>query len=399
VTRQDDARLAAATAGFMLAAVLPQYLIASLAVEIREDFAFSDAQLGIATAASFGLSAVLAPTAGRVIARIGARRSVAAAASLVVLSALSMGLVASSAAAMIASMAVNGLGTGIGSPTLFSVLAANIDARFQGTAFGVMTSAPQVAAFCGGLALPLASAPGGWRVPFLVAAAIGALCALWLVRRDLRIAARPRDAARILPQRRRPRSIHVIALAAAAASAAGIGMRSFLVVFAVSIGFASATAGLLLSLTGLLAIISRLGFGFLGDRHPGDGLVRAGGLMLAAAVGYALMALGTSLPVIAGALIAGGLAWGWTTPLALAVVTTNPHATSAALGMQMAGFFAGAFVGPLAIGLLAERGDFRLAWSTCAALAVGGAAMTVVARRIAGNEMRENPCPPTGSTG
>jgi MFS family permease len=369
----------------MLAAVLPQYLTASLAVEIRHDFPFSDAQLGLATAASFGLSAVLSPAAGRAITRIGPRRAVLAAVTLVALSALAMGTVAASAAAMIALMAVNGIGTGIASPTLFSLLASNVGAGRQGAAFGFMSSAPQAAAFFGGLALPFAAGPVDWRVPYVVAAAIAALCVFPLVRPELRLAPRAPLGARI-GLSWRPRSIHVIALAAAAASAAGIGMRSFLVVFAVSIGFTSAGAGLLLSLTGLLAIVSRLGFGVLGDRRPGDGLARAAGLMLAGALGYVLMASGASLPVVVGALVAGGLAWGWQTPLSLAVVSTNPHATSAAIGLQMSGFFAGALVGPLLIGVLAEHGSFRPAWVLCALLAAGAAATSLLARRMARGE-------------
>jgi MFS family permease len=279
-------------------------------------------------------------------------------------------------------MAINGVGTGIASPTMFSLLASNVGAHRQGVAFGLTSSAPQAAAFFGGLALPFAAGPVDWRAPYVVAAAIAVLCVFPLVRPELRMAPRTALGARI-GFAWRPRSIHIIALAAAAASAAGIGMRSFLVVYAVSIGFTDATAGLMLSLTGLLAIVSRIGFGVLGDRRPGDGLVRAAGLMLASALGYVLMAFGTSVPVIVGALVAGGLAWGWQTPLSLAVVSTNPHATSAAIGLQMSGFFAGALVGPLLIGVLAEHGSFGPAWIVCAVLAVGAAGTSLVARRMA----------------
>jgi MFS family permease len=90
--------------------------------------------------------------------------------------------------------------------------------------------------------------------------------------------------------------------------------------------------------------------------------------------------------VVVGALVAGGLAWGWQTPLSLAVVSTNPHATSAAIGLQMSGFFAGALVGPLLIGVLAEHGSFRPAWVLCALLAAGAAATSLLARRMARGE-------------
>lgn len=384
-TSRDRTLIAAATA-LLLASVLPQYLIASLAVTIREDFPFSDAELGLATGVSFGLSAVLSPVSGRAMDWIGPRRGVIAASTLVAFSALAMGTVASSAQAMIALMAVNGLGAGIGSPTLASLLAGNIALRRQGSAFGILSSAPQMAAFCGGLALPLVAEPFGWQAAFVAAAAISLLCLVPLLRQELRFAPRQGADRADGRRRRRPRSIHVIALSAAAASAAGIGMRSFLVVFAVSIGFTNTAAGLLLALTGLLAIGSRLGFGVLGDRRPGDGLVRAGGLMAVGALGYALMAVGTPAPVVAGAVIAGGLSWGWQTPLSLAVISNNPRATSAAIGIQMGGFFAGALVGPLLVGFLAEHGSYRQAWILCGALALGATAVLLVARRMAHGE-------------
>jgi predicted MFS family arabinose efflux permease len=161
-----------------------------------------------------------------------------------------------------------------------------------------------------------------------------------------------------------------------------IGMRSFLVVFTVSVGFSAATAGLLLSATGLVAIASRLGLGILGDRRPGDSLNRAAALMVLCAFGFALMAAGGDTLVVLGALLAGGLAWGWQAPLSLAVVTANPHATGAAIGIQMSGFFAGAVAGPLTIGILAEHGGFTAAWVLCCFLALAAGAVALLARRV-----------------
>jgi predicted MFS family arabinose efflux permease len=383
---ERDRRLIAAAAALQLASVLPQYLIASLAVSIREDFPFSEAQLGLATAASFGLSAVLSPTAGRVVASIGPRRGVILAAGLSACGAAMIGTVAASAAALIALMAVNGLAVGLGQPTLSGLLAANVTPRRQGTAFGVLSSAAQIAAICGGLALPLVAQPLGWRVSFVAAAALSVLCLAPLL--DPRLRAAPRGRQRGLQPTRRPRAIHVIAVSAAAASAAGIGMRSFLVVFLVSIEFNGSTAGLVLSLTGLLAMASRLGFGLLGDRRPGDGMARAAGLMAFGAVGYTLMAAGSSPLAVVGCLIGGGLSWGWQTPLSLAVVSTNPQGTSAAIGLQMAGFFTGALVGPLLVGVLAERSAYQEAWGVCAVLALAAAGILLAARRLARGEAR-----------
>lgn len=374
------------TTTLLLAAVLPQYLVGSLAVEIRGDFAFSDTQLGAAVGASFALSALISPAAGRTVEWIGVKRGVIGSAALVTASSVAIATVADSAAAMIGLMALNGLAGGVGSPSSSTLLASRVAPERQGTAFGMLTSSPQVAAFAAGLALPGVAHPLDWRVAFVAPAVLGLASLVALARLGLPPAARrghcPADV------RRLPRSVHMIALSAALASAAGIGMRSFLVVFAVSIGFESSAAGLLLAATGLVAIVSRIGFGVLGDRRPGRPLYRAAALMVVCAFGFVLMALGGDIPVVVGALLAGGLGWGWQSPVSLAVVTQNRDATAAAVGVQMSGFFAGALVGPLVLGVFAEAGSYTGAWVLCIGLASAAAAVALWAHRMA---MRHSP--------
>jgi MFS family permease len=370
------------TTTLLLAAVLPQYLVGSLAVEMRADFAFSDAQLGAAVGISFALSALISPAAGRTVEWIGVKRGVIVSAALVTVSSLAIATLADSAAAMIGLMAVNGLAGGIGSPCDSALLASRVAPERHGTAFGMLTSAPQVAAFAAGLALPAVAQPFDWRIAFVAPAVLGLVSLVALARLGLPASAAgggadPADV------RRLPRSVHTIALSTALASAAGIGMRSFLVVFAVSIGFAASAAGLLLAATGLVAIVSRIGFGVLGDRRPGRPLYRAAALMVVCAFGFLLMALGGDIPVVVGALLAGGLGWGWQSPVSLAVVTQNRGATAAAVGVQMSGFFAGALVGPLVLGLFAESGSYTGAWVLCIGLASAAAAIALWAHRMA----------------
>jgi len=367
------------TTGLLLAACLPQYLVPALAVGMRDDFTFTAADLGIAASFSFGLSATISPVAGRLVARIGQRVAVSVAAALIAVS--SLGIAAAAApAAVIAFMGVNGVANGIGSPTFAGLVATGVPAERQGMAFGLLTSAPQMAAFGAGLTLPLVAAPLSWRAGFLLPAAVSLLCVTALLARGLipaAVARRPRGR-RI----RGVRSIHVIALAAALASAAVIGMRSFLVVFAVAEGFQQGAAGLLLATTGLFAIASRLGFGLLGDSRPGDALQRAALLMALATIGFALLTIGGHALIVAGALLAGGIGWGWQSPLSMAVVSRHPTATGAAIGIQVSGFFVGALFGPLAVGLLAEHGSYTTAWIMCGCLAAAAGAVALFVRRL-----------------
>jgi MFS family permease len=378
--RGADRVLTLAATSFLLAGVLPQYLIASLALSIREDFAFGNTQIGLATAVSFAASAVVSPLAGRAIDRIGVRRGIVLAVWLTGGSSLATATVAGSAAAIVVLMAVNGAGIGIGSPTLSALLAGRIQLERQGTAFGMLTAAPQMAAFAAGLTLPTIAEPLSWRVAFALPVLVSLGCLALLVRGG-DLARAPAPGPRRAGRARGVGAIHVIGLAAACMSAGGVGMRSFLVVFGVSVGLGSAAAALLLSATGLAAVVSRIGLGVLGDRRPGDHLARAGALMLVSAGGFALMAAELPSLVIVGAMLAGGIGWGWQSPLSLAVIVGSPHDTAAAVGVQMSGYFAGALVGPLLVALLATHGSFRGAWLLCCGLALGAGALALLVRR------------------
>jgi MFS family permease len=369
------------TTALLLAAVLPQYLIGALAVEMRKDFPFSDTALGAAVGISFLISAVISPMAGRTVDWIGVRRGVVFSSVLVVLSSIAMVTVVHSAAAVIVVMAANGLAGGVGSPAYSALLASRIAPARHGTAFGLLTSAPQVAAFAAGLALPLV---GGvdWRLAFIAPAVIGAAGLVALLRIGMPASA-PRSDGESAERPRLPRWVYTIAVGSALATAAGIGLRSFLVVFAVSIGFSDPGAGFLLAATGAVAIVSRIGFGIVGDRYPGRPLHRAAGLMALCAFGMVLMVIGGDVPVILGAILAGGLGWGWQAPVSHAVVAENPDATAAAVGTQMAGFFAGALIGPLVLGVFVEHGSYTGAWALCAVLFTGAAAVALASARMA----------------
>jgi predicted MFS family arabinose efflux permease len=133
----------------------------------------------------------------------------------------------------------------------------------------------------------------------------------------------------------------------------------------------------------VVALASRVGFGALSDRRPQRSLHQAAALMALSAVGFVLMAAGGDVPIVLGALLAGGIGWGWPAPLSHAVVTGNPDATAAAVGMQLSGFFAGAVVGPLMVGVFAGGHNYTAAWLICTGLALLGMTLALLAHRLA----------------
>ncbi|MGI9557631.1 MAG: MFS transporter [Solirubrobacterales bacterium] len=374
-------RVTIAATGLLLAAALPQYMVGAVAVSVRDDFPFTDAQLGLAVGLSFGIAAVVTPSAGRLIERIGVLSGVRISVAVIATSTLAIATVVDTAAALIVCMALVGLGGGLGSPGYSALLAAGVPPERQGTAFGVLTSAPQIAIFLSGLALPLIADPFGWRAAFVIPVAVS-LASLYALPSARQLAKRARVDSRGVVSLRRMGPVHVIALSAALASAAGIGMRSFLVVFAVAVGISSGDAGLLLATSGAVALASRLGFGVLGDRRPGDPLRTAGALMIVSAVGFGLMAIGANAAIVAGTLLAGGLGWGWAAPMGHAVIQRYPDAPAAAMGTQISGFFVGAVIGPLLVGILVGSGGFTEAWLLCTAFALFAALAAFAATRM-----------------
>ena len=374
-------RITLSATGLVLSTTLPQYMVGAVAVSIRQDFGFSSAELGLAVGASFGVAAVTTAAAGRVIDGIGPLAGIRISIVLLLASVLAIATVVGSAASLIICMAGVGLAAGIGSPSFAALLAGGVPYGRQGTAFGLLTSAPQLSAFMAGLALPLIADPFGWRVAFVIpVVTVGAsLLAMPSLRQLPTPSAVP---TRRVISIRRPQPIHLMALAGTLASAGGIGMRSFLVVFAVAVGFSSSDAGLLLAAAGLIALVSRIAIGVLGDRRPGDALLRAGGLMLVSATGFVLMAIGAHFTIIIGALLAGGLGWGWVAPMNLAVIQRHRDAPAAAMGTQMTGFFSGALIGPLLVGILIGTGGFTEAWVLCTVFAVLAAVAAFGARRM-----------------
>ena len=363
----------------LLGTTLPQYLIGAVAVSIRQDFGFTSAELGLAVGASFGMAAVVTQLAGRVIDRVGALTGIRVSIAVLVASVLAIATVVQAAPLLIICMAGVGLAAGIGSPSFAGLVATGIPHSRQGTAFGLLTSAPQFAAFLAGLALPLIVEPFGWRIAFVIPAVI-AVASLALMPRAKHLPGVSPHPARGVISLRRLQPIHVMALAGTLASAGGIGMRSFLVVFAVAVGFSTSDAGLLLAAAGALALVSRIGIGVLGDRRPGDALMRTAGLMLISATGFVLMAIGADFTIIVGALLAGGLGWGWVAPMNLAVIQRYRDAPAAAMGTQMTGFFSGALIGPLLVGILIGTGGFTEAWVLCTVFALLAAAAVIGAR-------------------
>jgi MFS family permease len=359
--------------------VLPGFLAASLAPRIDDDFAFDEAALGVAVAIVYIVCAVLSSPAGNVVERLGARRSMLAGAAATVVCCLGVAVLADSAVALVALLVVGGIGNALAAPAASGVIDRHVPPSHHGVAFGAMQAGAPIGAVFAGLALPAVAIPFGWRWAFVITAVLAAVTALAAPSTGRKLAAgeggtRPRGVG----------AVHALALVALFASAAGTGLISFIVLYAVESGIAEGPAGLLLAGLSLAAAASRVILGLALDRRGGDPLAPVAWMQLAGAAGLVLLIVGQPGAVVVGALVAGAVGWAWPGALTSAVVARAPGAPAWAVGVMMAGLFAGAVTGPLATGLLADREQFTAAWLLLAGCALAAAGLAaVVSRRSA----------------
>ena len=362
--------------GLIVAAVLPGFLVASLAPRIGADFAFGPSTLGLAIALFYVVSALSSTPSGRLIERVGAERGVRLTAALTAVSCAAVGLLAHSAVALTICLIPAGVANGLGGPTVTALLKREVAVSRQGLAFGAQQSGASLGSLVAGLSLPAIAIPLGWRWAFVVAGALAIAAAAT----SPRGVAAPPPGSRATPPRGLT-SVHAIALAAVLASAAGVGFVSFLVSYSVDSGMSETAAGLLLGGVSLVAALSRLGLGVVFDRRRLDPLMPVAAMLAASVGGYLLLIAGEPAAIVLAALLAGSLGWAWPGGLNLAVVQRSPDNPAWAVGVMLSGLFTGAVAGPLLVGLLAEHGEYSWAWVLCATLALMAGLTLALTRR------------------
>lgn len=355
--------------------VLPVYLLGGLAVQLRADLGFTEAQLGLAISAFFATSALASVPAGRLVERTGAVRGMMAALAISVTSMALMGS-ARGWAPLVAGVALGGLSNAVAQLAANLALTQAVPSCHQGLGFGVKQAAVPAASVLAGVAVPLVAVPLGWRSAFFIGAALAVVVTLWGPRpATAAVLARPKRGplragdAPLLP-------LLVLAAAGAFGTAAANSLAAFLVESSVSRGVRPATAGVLLAVGSGVGVTVRVLAGWAADHRDGGHLRVVAMLMATGTVGLGLLAVaGTAPRILLGAVLAFGSVWGWNGVFNLAVIRRNPRAPAAATGITQAGLYLGGVVGPTAFGRSVELWSYAAAWSGLAVasmLAAGG---------------------------
>ncbi|HWK27360.1 MAG TPA: MFS transporter [Solirubrobacter sp.] len=361
---------------------LPIFLVAALAHEMGAEFSFGAGALGVTVALHYAVCAVCSIGAGRIVDALGLAAAVRVPSVVAAASCLLIAVAAHSAAAVLALMLVAALGNGLAAPVASGVLHASTTR--EGLAFGAQQASGPLAPLAAGLALPLVATPLGWRWAFFLTAGLALVVAVARPALGTATVAAAHRRPPAGPRRRSSRAAARLSLAAGLAGAAAMGAAAFVTIYCVDeVGMTGSGAGLVLSTIGIAAAVGRLGTGAFADRHRVDPLRAVAVMLFAGVVGYALLTARTAGLVTVAAVVIGLAGWGWSGALAVALVRILPDAPRA-VGSMMAGTFAGAVVGPVAIGVLAEHGRWNAAWVLCAALTAAAGATVAIARRDAG---------------
>lgn len=251
--------------------MLPGFLAAALAVQISEDIGLTLTQLGLTVGAFFASSAITSPFMGRVVERIGWATGLRVAALLAVPALGGAGLFADSAMGLVGFFAVGGVAASLAQPATNLTVSRCVPPARHGLLFGVKHVTIPTTTLLGGLAVPLVGLTVGWRWAFYGGAAAAAAVALLIPRDRRTIGVTPVPAAPTGDgQRDAPDSPRWLLVVLAVAAGLGIGandaVASFIVVYGVETGLSPGSAGALLILGSVGAIVTRLVAGWAIDR-------------------------------------------------------------------------------------------------------------------------------------
>ncbi|MEV7414672.1 MFS transporter [Streptomyces sp. NPDC089919] len=366
----------------MAFSMLQLFLLGALGPRIVTALDISEPVLGLTTTIGFGSAALLSPLGGRIVDRVGPRRSITL---LLAVSAVALALIgaAPGAGLLLAAVALGGVPQALANPATNKAILASVAADRRGAVTGAKQSGVQLGAFAAGLPLALLAAGLGWRAAVWTAAGAALLAALW-ARRALP-ADPPAPAAGAGPAGR-PAGGPVPWLAAFSLFlGAGIAsVNTYLALFGTDrLGLGPTVAGALVAVLGVAGVGGRIGWSRAARPGRAEWLP---GALAAGAVGAALLLAGAVAvhPLVWAAAVAAGVfaVSGNAVSMVLVMQRAAPGRAGQDSALVAAGFFAGFAVGPPLFGLLAQHGRYAAGWLVVAAeFAVAALVATVWARR------------------
>jgi MFS transporter, FSR family, fosmidomycin resistance protein len=346
---------------------------------LRAEFGVSYAALGAVITASAGASAISQLVSGFLVDRFGARRVLAGGLGLLA-GAIALAGMAPSYGALVAIMAVAGLGNGVFHPADYSIFNSRIDSRRLGRAYSAHSTSGSLGWVFAPVVVGALTAAFGWRVAVTSVGAVGVLAALVLSRQrtlgDVRHLAAPRASRGergVLAEIRfllTPTIIMAFAyfalIAASMSAVQTFAVATMVAVYDVPLALAAGalTAYMLGSAAGVVC------GGFVADRTRRHDVFASAGMAVAALLTL-LFASGVPPAATLAILLALiGFAKGATNPSRDLLVrgATPAGASGKTFGFVYSGLDLGTLVMPPIYGWLIDRGDPRAVFVVAAVL-------------------------------
>ena len=346
---------------------------------LRAEFDVSYAALGGLITASAAASAISQPVSGFLVDRFGARRILSGGLALLA-GAIALAGMAPSYAALVAIMAMAGLGNGVFHPADYSIFNARIAPRRLGRAYSAHSTSGSLGWVVAPIVVGSLTAAFGWRVAVASVGTVGVIVALVLVRqrmlgdvlRQTRARA-AREAPGLLTEVRPLLTAPILmafgyfTLVAAAMSAIQtFAVTSMVAIYGVPLALAAGglTAYMLGSAAGIVC------GGFLADRMRRHDVFAGGGMAVAAALTLLFASGAPPVAMLAGLLALIGFAKGATNPSRDLLVrgATAAGASGKTFGFVYAGLDLGMLVMPPIYGWLLDRGEPRAVFVLAAVL-------------------------------
>ncbi|MFC4015782.1 MFS transporter [Nonomuraea purpurea] len=377
-----------ATALTATVAVMPGFTVGALATSIEADLNISRSALGLAMSAFYAATALGSPFAKRLAARLPVPASLTIAA-LTAAAVMTVAAQIHTLTALTALLVAGGLANGLVQPAAGRLIAARAPAHRRSLAAGLVGAALGAATLLPGVLVAFVEPEYGWRASMLVA---GLIALLPIVLAPLAKAPpTPPDSPTAVGDNRSSspattgRVLVLWALAAALSATGNNAVATYFVQLGDHAGLPALLTGNLLSLSAVLAIAVRLTAGALTDLAPRHNPTVITAMMAAGALGLVLIATGSPVLFVAGAVLSFSAGWGWTGLLLATTLRLVPGRTENAGHTVQVGIYSGATVAPFAFGALSSTlgftGTALIAALAAMAAAVAMAAGTLTLRR------------------
>ena len=355
----------------MAVSTLTFFALAVAASELQAEFGISRLQLGLLGGVNTLVGALTAPSAGRLIDKVGGRNSVGATIFLSGVGAVLLAIAPNYPLLLVAS-ALGGFAQGAGNPATNRAISSAVEASKRGIVTGVKQSGVQAAVVLAGFSVPALSASFGWRSAMWLTAGLSfaLLLGLRLVPAEPQRTASTKVQDR--PSAKLPPFVTRVAIYGFLLGTVGGGFGRFLPLFAEEVAnFSVERAGQVFAVQGLVAVPARLTAGFVLDRGAS---ARKMMIAMAALGGVALLIVAATTAerpnlLWIGTVLAGLTVGTWNTAANLTMIRLKENAGKAT-GRLIFGFLLGLTAGGPVVGWSIDQFDYTPAWIASAVLAM-----------------------------